>query len=191
MYKRQVQEYEIVIQGEVDLRRESANTRLTAEYFENSNLLYVPKVFSELSGTQTLTIEKINGVPITDFETLDRLEVDRKLLSERGVSIFFKQVFEDNFFHADMHPGNIFVDKRNTENAGYVAVDCAICGSLTNEERYTLARMLQAVIKEQYHSLAKLFINAGWVDKNSNISDLENTLRACCEPILEKPLSEI
>ena len=99
--KELVQEYEIVIQGEVDLKRESANTRLTAEYFENSNLLYVPKVFSKLSGSQTLTIEKIKGVPITDFETLDRLEVDRKLLSERGVSIFFKQVFEDNFFHAD------------------------------------------------------------------------------------------
>ena len=189
--KELVQEYEIVIQGEVDLKRESANTRLTAEYFENSKLLYVPKVFSEFSGSQTLTIEKIKGVPITDFKTLDKLEVDRKLLSERGVSIFFKQVFEDNFFHADMHPGNIFVSKENPEKPGYIAVDCAITGSLSNDERYTLARMLQAVLKQNYKSLANLFINSGWVNANTNNIELENTLRACCEPIFEKPLSEI
>ena len=186
-----VRDYEKTIIKELDLKLEASNTNLTRKNFSGSKILYIPEVYWDLSTSKMLVLEEIEGIPCTDIDKIDAAGVDKKKLAENGVQIFLDQVFRDNFFHADMHPGNIFVNKRNTENAGYVAVDCAICGSLTNEERYTLARMLQAVIKEQYHSLAKLFINAGWVDKNSNISDLENTLRACCEPILEKPLSEI
>ena len=186
-----VSDYEKTIIKELDLKLEASNTNLTRKNFSDSKILYIPEVYWDLSTSKMLVLEEIEGIPCTDIDKIDAAGVDKKKLAENGVQIFLDQVFRDNFFHADMHPGNIFVDKKNTENAGYVAVDCAICGSLTNEERYTLARMLQAVIKEQYHSLAKLFINAGWVDKNSNISDLENTLRACCEPILEKPLSEI
>ena len=186
-----VRDYEKTIIKELDLKLEASNTNLTRKNFSDSKILYIPEVYWDLSSSKMLVLEEIEGIPCTDIDKIDAAGVDKKKLAENGVQIFLDQVFRDNFFHADMHPGNIFVDKKNTENAGYVAVDCAICGSLTNEERYTLARMLQAVIKEQYHSLAKLFINAGWVDKNSNIGDLENTLRACCEPILEKPLSEI
>ena len=186
-----VRDYEKTIFRELDLKLEASNTNLTRKNFINSEILYIPEVHWDFSTSNMLVLEEIEGIPCTDIDKIDAAGVDKKKLAENGVQIFLDQVFRDNFFHADMHPGNIFVDKKNTENAGYVAVDCAICGSLTNEERYTLARMLQAVIKEQYHSLAKLFINAGWVDKDSNISDLENTLRACCEPILEKPLSEI
>ena len=186
-----VRDYEKTIFRELDLKLEASNTNLTRKNFINSKILYIPEVHWDFSTSNMLVLEEIEGIPCTDIDKIDAAGVDKKKLAENGVQIFLDQVFRDNFFHADMHPGNIFVDKKNTENAGYVAVDCAICGSLTNEERYTLARMLQAVIKEQYHSLAKLFINAGWVDKDSNISDLENTLRACCEPILEKPLSEI
>ncbi len=186
-----VRDYEKTIIKELDLKLEASNTNLTRKNFSGSKILYIPEVYWDLSTSKMLVLEEIEGIPCTDIDKIDAAGVDKKKLAENGVQIFLDQVFRDNFFHADMHPGNIFVDKKNTKNAGYVAVDCAICGSLTNEERYTLARMLQAVIKEQYHSLAKLFINAGWVDKNSNISDLENTLRACCEPILEKPLSEI
>jgi ubiquinone biosynthesis protein len=90
-----------------------------------------------------------------------------------------------------MHPGNIFISKKNPENAGYIAIDCAITGSLSNDERYTLARMLQAVLKQNYKSLSQLFISSGWVNAETNEIELENTLRACCEPIFEKPLSEI
>ncbi len=186
-----VRDYEKTIIKELDLKLEASNTNLTRKNFSDSKILYIPEVYWDLSTSKMLVLEEIEGIPCTDLDKIDAAGVDKKKLAENGVQIFLDQVFRDNFFHADMHPGNIFVDKKNIENAGYVAVDCAICGSLTNEERYTLARMLQAVIKEQYHSLAKLFINAGWVDKNSNINDLENTLRACCEPILEKPLSEI
>ena len=186
-----VRDYEKTIIKELDLKLEASNTNLTRKNFSDSKILYIPEVYWDLSTSKMLVLEEIEGIPCTDIDKIDAAGVDKKKLAENGVQIFLDQVFRDNFFHADMHPGNIFVDKKNIENAGYVAVDCAICGSLTNEERYTLARMLQAVIKEQCHSLAKLFINAGWVDKNSNISDLENTLRACCEPILEKPLSEI
>ena len=105
--------------------------------------------------------------------------------------IFLNQVFRDNFFHADMHPGNIFVSKENPNEPGYIAIDCAITGSLSNDERYILARMLQAVLRQNYKSLANLFITSGWVNADTNNIELENTLRACCEPIFEKPLSEI
>ena len=186
-----VRDYEKTIFRELDLKLEASNTNLTRKNFSGSKILYIPEVYWDLSTSKMLVLEEIEGIPCTDIDKIDAAGVDKKKLAENGVQIFLDQVFRDNFFHADMHPGNIFVDKNNTENAGYVAVDCAICGSLTNEERYTLARMLQAVIKQKYHTLAKLFINTGWVDKNSNITDLENTLRACCEPILEKPLSEI
>ena len=100
--------------------------------------------------------------------------INKKRLAENGVMIFLNQVFRDNFFHADMHPGNIFVSKKHPETPGYIAIDCAITGSLSNDERYILARMLQAVLKQNYKSLSQLFINSGWVNPNSNIIDLEN-----------------
>ena len=138
-----------------------------------------------------MVLEKIDGIPCTDIDQIEKHGINKKELAENGVMIFLNQVFRDNFFHADMHPGNIFVSKKNPENAGYIAVDCAITGSLSNDERYTLARMLQAVLKQNYKSLAQLFISSGWVNTETNEVELENTLRACCEPIFEKPLSEI
>jgi ubiquinone biosynthesis protein len=138
-----------------------------------------------------MVLEEIDGIPCTDIETIEKFKIDKKRLAENGVMIFLNQVFRDNFFHADMHPGNIFVSKENPEKPGYIAIDCAISGSLSNDERYILARMLQAVIKQNYKSLAQLFISSEWVNPNSNQIELENTLRACCEPIFEKPLSEI
>ena len=148
-------------------------------------------MYWDFTTSKVLVLEEIYGIPCTEIDELEKAGINKKALAENGVQIFLDQVFRDNFFHADMHPGNIFVDKNNVINNGYVAVDCAIAGSLSNEERYTLARMLQAVIKRKYQNLAKLFINAEWVDVTTNPIDLENTLRACLEPILEKPLSEI
>ena len=186
-----VEDYESTIMKELDLKLEAANTNLTRENFRDSDILYIPKVYWDFTTSKVLVLEEIYGIPCTEIDELEKAGVDKKALAENGVQIFLDQVFRDNFFHADMHPGNIFVDKNNVINNGYVAVDCAIAGSLSNEERYTLARMLQAVIKRKYQNLAKLFINAEWVDVTTNPIDLENTLRACLEPILEKPLSEI
>jgi ubiquinone biosynthesis protein len=138
-----------------------------------------------------MVLERIDGIPCTDIEQIEKYGINKKRLAENGVKIFLNQVFRDNFFHADMHPGNIFVSKEHPETPGYIAIDCAITGSLSNDERYMLARMLQAVLKQKYKSLAQLFIGSGWVNSDTNINELENTLRACCEPIFEKPLSEI
>ena len=138
-----------------------------------------------------MVLERIDGIPCTDIKQIEDHGIDKKKLAENGVMIFLNQVFRDNFFHADMHPGNIFVSKKNSDDPGYIAIDCAITGSLSNDERYILARMLQSVLKQNYKSLANLFISSGWVNSNTNNTELENTLRACCEPIFEKPLSEI
>ena len=121
----------------------------------------------------------------------DELGIDRKILAENGVKIFLDQVFRDNFFHADMHPGNIFVSKINVTQPSYIAIDCAIVGSLSREDQYNLARMLQATLKQDYYKLSELFISAEWVSNQTSKAELEQTLRATCEPIFEKPLSEI
>jgi ubiquinone biosynthesis protein len=186
-----VKDYENTILRELDLRLEAANTNLTRKNFAGSEELYIPEVYWDLTTSKVMVLEEIDGIPCTDIETIEEFNIDKKRLAENGVMIFLNQVFRDNFFHADMHPGNIFVSKENPEKPGYIAIDCAISGSLSNDERYILARMLQAVIKQNYKSLAQLFISSEWVNPNSNQIELENTLRACCEPIFEKPLSEI
>ena len=186
-----VKDYESTILKELDLKLEASNTNLTRKNFLDSEELYIPEVYWDLTTSNVMVLEKIDGIPCTDIDQIESYGIDKKTLAENGVMIFLNQVFRDNFFHADMHPGNIFVSKESPEKPGYIAVDCAITGSLSNDERYTLARMLQAVLKQNYKSLANLFINSGWVNANTNNIELENTLRACCEPIFEKPLSEI
>ncbi len=186
-----IKDYESTIFKELDLKLEASNTNLTRKNFLDSAELYIPEVYWDLTTSKVMVLEKIDGIPCTDIDQIEKHGINKKELAENGVMIFLNQVFRDNFFHADMHPGNIFVSKKNPENAGYIAVDCAITGSLSNDERYTLARMLQAVLKQNYKSLSQLFISSGWVNTETNEVELENTLRACCEPIFEKPLSEI
>ena len=186
-----IRDYEKTILKELDLKLEASNTNLTRKNFLNSKELYIPEVYWDLTTSNVMVLEKIDGIPCTDIKQIEEFGINKKELAENGVMIFLKQVFRDNFFHADMHPGNIFVSKENPDNPGYIAIDCAISGSLSNDERYTLARMLQAVLKQIYKSLSNLFITSGWVDADTNNIELENTLRACCEPIFEKPLSEI
>jgi ubiquinone biosynthesis protein len=186
-----VKDYESTILRELDLKLEAANTNLTRKNFSNSEELYIPEVFLDMTTSRVMVLEEIDGIPCTDIEQIEKFGINKKRLAENGVMIFLNQVFRDNFFHADMHPGNIFVSKKHPDTPGYIAIDCAITGSLSNDERYILARMLQAVLKQNYKSLAQLFISSEWVDTDTNIIDLENTLRACCEPIFEKPLSEI
>ena len=186
-----IRDYETTILKELDLKLEASNTNLTRKNFLNSKELYIPEVYWDLTTSNVMVLERIDGIPCTDIKQIEEYGIDKKKLAENGVMIFLNQVFRDNFFHADMHPGNIFVSKKDPEDPGYIAIDCAITGSLSNDERYILARMLQSVLKQNYKSLADLFISSGWVNSDTNNIELENTLRACCEPIFEKPLSEI
>ena len=186
-----VDDYETVIFHELDLRSEAANTSQLARNFDSSQELYIPKVYWDFTRKNILVTEKIHGIQVSNIEELKRQKIDLKILAETGVNIFFTQVFEHNFFHADMHPGNIFVSKINVTQPSYIAIDCAIVGSLSRDDQYNLARMLQATLKQDYYKLSELFIGAGWVSSQTNKADLEQTLRATCEPIFEKPLSEI
>jgi ubiquinone biosynthesis protein len=135
--------------------------------------------------------ERIYGVPVSDIDTLKGKQVDLKLLAERGVEIFFTQVFRDSFFHADMHPGNIFVDCSEPDDPRYMAVDCAIVGQLDEQDLYYLARNLLAIFQQDYRLCAKLHIECGWVPSDTPVAEFESAMRTLCEPVFERPLSEI
>ncbi|HEY7776562.1 MAG TPA: 2-polyprenylphenol 6-hydroxylase, partial [Kineobactrum sp.] len=186
-----VADYELVIIDELDLRREAANACQLRRNFEDSTLVYVPQIYWDFTRRNVMVSERIAGIPVTDIETLQARGTDLKLLAERGVEIFFTQVFRDNFFHADMHPGNIFVDATDPTNPGYIAVDCAIVGSLSDADQYYLARNLLAVFRRDYREVAQLHVECGWVPPETRVQDFESAMRAVCEPVFERPISEI
>ncbi len=136
-------------------------------------------------------MERISGVAVTDMATLKAAGTDLKLLAERGVEIFFTQVFRDSFFHADMHPGNIFVDITDPADPTYIAVDCAIIGSLSDSDQYYLARVLLGIFQRNYRGVAQLHVECGWVPSDTRVQDFESAMRAVCEPVFERPISEI
>ena len=186
-----VNDYEKVIFDELNLQAEAANTSQLRRNFENSEFLYVPKIYWDYTRRNVMVMERIHGVPVTDIDSLEKLKVDLKKLAETGVNIFFTQVLEHNFFHADMHPGNIFVSPENPESPKYIAIDCAIIGSLTDDDQEYLAKNLLAIFKRDYRRVAELHIASGWVPKTTKISEFESAIRSVCEPIFEKPLKEI
>lgn len=186
-----VEDYEKTILAELDLLRESANTVRLQRNFETSPLLYVPKVYDDLSSVNVLVMERVKGVPISDLETLRRRGTDLKKLAERGVETFFVQVFNDNFFHADMHPGNIFVDVSDPANPSYIAIDCAIIGQLTKEDQAYLARNIVAFFNEDYAEIAKLHTESGWISAKTDAREFESTIRQLCQPFFQRPLAEI
>ncbi len=186
-----VSDYEKTIYDELDLLREAANASQLRRNFEGSPLLYVPQVYWDLCRPKVLVMERIYGIQVTDLETLADQRTDMKLLAERGVEIFFTQVFRDSFFHADMHPGNIFVSTRTPWNPQYIAIDCGIIGSLTDEDQDYLARNLIAFFKRDYRRVAQLHIDSGWVPAETKVNDFEAAIRTVCEPIFEKPLKDI
>jgi ubiquinone biosynthesis protein len=186
-----VEDYRNTIFDELNLQREAANASQLRRNFLNSKLLYVPEVFWDYCTPKVMVMERIYGIPISDIDTLNAQQTDIKILAERGVEIFFKQVFEHNFFHADMHPGNIFVSKKNPHDPQYMCVDMAIVGSLAKEDQYYLARNLLAMFRRDYRLVAELHVQSGWVPKDTKISEFEAAVRTVCEPIFEKPLAEI
>lgn len=186
-----VEEYDRIIHGELDLLREAANASQLKRHFQSGELVYVPEVHWPLTCQHVMVSERIYGVPVSDIDTLKGKQVDLKLLAERGVEIFFTQVFRDSFFHADMHPGNIFVDCSQPDNPRYIAVDCAIVGQLDEQDLYYLARNLLAIFQQDYRLCAKLHIECGWIPSDTPIAEFESAMRTLCEPVFERPLSEI
>ena len=186
-----VNDYEHTILDELDLAREAANASQLRRNFEGSDLLYVPEVHWDFTRHNVLVMERIYGIPVTDMQQLEARKVDLKVLGERGVEIFFTQVLRDSFFHADMHPGNIFVDASDPDKPSYIAIDCAIIGSLSESDQYYLARNLLAIFQRDYHEVARLHVECGWVAPDTRLQDFESAMRAVCEPIFEKPISEI
>lgn len=186
-----IREYRKTLLDELNLLRESANAIQLKRNFQNSPVLYIPEVYSDYSRHNVMVMERIAGVPIGDVDTLREAGVDLKLLAERGVEVFFTQVFRDSFFHADMHPGNIFVDPSNPADPKYLAIDFGIVGTLNREDKRYLAENFIAFFNRDYRKVAELHVDSGWVPSYINIEEFESAIRTVCEPIFEKPLKEI
>tara|TARA_B100000586_G_scaffold237282_1_gene188500 strand:+ start:2756 stop:4387 length:1632 start_codon:yes stop_codon:yes gene_type:complete len=186
-----ITEYEKTVMNELNLMREGANTAQLKRNFEGSNLLYVPNIFWDYCRKEVLVQERIYGIPIRDMKALKSAKTNIKTLAENGVEIFFTQVFHHNFFHADMHPGNIFVQVEDPKNPKYAAVDFGIMGTLSSSDQYYLAENFLAFFDRDYYKIAKLHIDSGWVPPDTRIDELETAVRTVCDPIFNKPLSEI
>jgi ubiquinone biosynthesis protein len=150
-------------------------------------MIYIPKIHWPLTRRNVMVMERIHGIPVGEIEELKAKNADFKLLAERGVEIFFTQVFRDNFFHADMHPGNIFVDLPDK----YIAVDFGIVGSLSLSDQRYLAENFLAFFNRDYRRVAEMHIESGWVPSNTRVEDFESAIRSVCEPIFDKPLKDI
>jgi len=186
-----VEEYEKTIIDEMDLMREAANASQLRRNFENSEDLYVPEVYWDYTRKNVMVMERIYGVPIRNIELLKEKNTNMERLAEMGVEIFFTQVFNHNFFHADMHPGNIFVDTENPDSPKYIAVDFGIVGTLSPVDKRYLAENFLAFFQRDYNKVAKLHVESGWVPSNTRVDEFESAIRSVCEPIFERPLKEI
>lgn len=182
-----VAEYEKTILDELDLLREAANASQLRRNFQDSELLYVPEVYWPYCRRQVMVMERIYGTPISDIAALKQQNIDLKKLSERGVEIFFTQVFHHGFFHADMHPGNIFVSPEGR----YIAVDFGIMGTLSPSDQRYLAENFVAFFKRDYRRVAELHVQSGWVPAATRVEEFEAAIRTVCEPIFERPLKDI
>lgn len=186
-----VADYERTILDELDLMREAANAAQLKRNFAGTNLLYVPEVYWDLCRVNVMVMERIHGVQISDMKTIREAGTDLKLLAENGVRIFFTQVFSHNFFHADMHPGNIFVQLENPALPRYAAVDFGIIGTLDPRDQQYLAENFLAVFDRDYRRVAVLHLESGWVPADARVDQMESAIRTVCEPIFNKPLKEI
>jgi len=186
-----VAEYEKTVIDELDLMREGANSAQLKRNFEGSDMLYVPEVYWDYCRPEVLVQERVYGIPISDMDALRAKGTNIQTLAENGVEIFFTQVFRHNFFHADMHPGNIFVIVDDPEQPKYAAVDFGIVGTLSANDQQYLAGNFLAFFDRDYYRIAKLHLDSGWVPPDTRIDELETAVRTVCEPIFNKPLSEI
>lgn len=189
--KEVVKEYRKTLLDELDLLREAGNAIQLKRNFENSPLLYIPTVYSDFSRHNVMVMERIDGIPVSDVDTLMAMGVNMKILAERGVEVFFTQVFRDSFFHADMHPGNIFVSRETPDNPSYLGIDFGIVGTLNREDKRYLAENFLAFFNRDYRKVAELHVDSGWVPAHINVEEFESAIRTVCEPIFNKPLADI
>ena len=182
-----VEDYKKTILDELDLQREAANASQLRRNWEGSDILFVPEVHWDLTSRNVLVMDRIHGTPISNIEALKAQGISMQKLGEQGVEVFFTQVFRDNFFHADMHPGNIFVEP----SGRYIAVDFGIVGSLTTDDQRYLAENLLAFFNRDYRRVAELHVESEWVPHGTRVDEFETAIRSVCEPIFNKPLSEI
>lgn len=186
-----VMEYRKTILDELDLQREAANAIQLRRNFEGSDSLYIPFVYSDYSRSNVMVMERIYGIPVSDIAALKAQGTDMELLAKRGVEVFFTQVFRDSFFHADMHPGNIFVSRQTPDNPQYIGIDCGIVGTLNAEDKRYLAENFVAFFNRDYRKVAQLHVDSGWVPADTKVEEFESAIRTVCEPIFQKPLAEI
>ena len=182
-----VTEFEKTTLDELDLLREASNAAKLRSNFENSELIYIPEIHWPLTRKKVMVMERIHGIPVGEIEKLKEGGANFKVLAERGVEIFFTQVFRDNFFHADMHPGNIFVDLPDK----YIAVDFGIVGTLSLSDQRYLAENFLAFFNRDYRKVAEMHVESGWVPSTTRVDEFESAIRSVCEPIFEKPLKDI
>ncbi|MFV5444682.1 ABC1 kinase family protein [Acinetobacter oleivorans] len=184
-----IQDYRQIILNELDLSIEADSTRRMRHYFTGSTMMYVPEVYMDTK--DVMVAERITGVPISDTATFDRLGMDRAQLAEKGLTIFFTQVFRDNFFHADMHPGNVFVETINPSNPRFIALDCAIMGELSKHDQMTIARMLLAVMNSNFMQLIQIVHQAGWIPPGTDQDALSREMRRTVGPMVSKPMDQL
>ena len=184
-----IQDYRQVILNELDLTLEADNTRRMRHYFTGSSMMYVPEVY--MDSKDVMVAERITGVPISDISTFEKLGMNRQDLAEKGLTIFFTQVFRDNFFHADMHPGNVFVETLNPNHPRYIALDCAIMGELSKHDQMTVARMLLAVMNSDFMQLIQIVHQAGWIPPGTDQDALAREMRRTVGPMVSKPMHEL
>lgn len=186
-----VAEFDKYLHDELDLMREAANANQLRRNFDQSTLLRVPEIFWDYCSSAVIVMERMQGIPISQIERIEKAGIDRKQLARHGVEIFFTQVFRDGFFHADMHPGNIYVDHQNPELARYIALDFGIVGTLSDFDKNYLAQNFVAFFRRDYKRVAQAHIESGWAPANTRVDELEAAVRTCCEPIFDRPLKEI
>lgn len=184
-----IQNYRQIILNELDLTLEADNTRRMRHNFTGSSMMYVPEVY--MDSKEVMVAERIVGVPISDIATFDRMGMNRADLAEKGLTIFFTQVFRDNFFHADMHPGNVFVETLNPSNPRFIALDCAIMGELSKHDQMTVARMLLAVMNSNFMQLILVVHQAGWIPPGTDQDALAREMRRTVGPMVSKPMHEL
>lgn len=189
--KEVVAEYRKTILDELDLQREAANAIQLRRNFEGSDSLYIPYVYADHSRPGVMVMERIYGIPVSDLPALRAQGTNLELLAKRGVEVFFTQVFRDSFFHADMHPGNIFVSFETPQNPKYIGIDCGIVGTLNKEDKRYLAENFVAFFNRDYLKVAQLHVDSGWVPADTSVEEFESAIRTVCEPIFQKPLQDI